>query len=401
MVNKVAKIDIRIFDEVIDRSNTGSIKWDQYYLKKIFGNEDLLPLWIADMDFRAPQPVIDALVERVKHGIFGYTGPEPEKYNMSVINWYKRRYDWIIDENWIVFSPGIVQACTYLIQRFTQPGDKVIIQEPVYYPFAALIRNNGRRIVSNQLDLVEGHYQMNYNDLEKIVKDPRVKTLILCSPHNPVGRVWSRKELTKLGDICLENDVLIISDEIHCDLVYSKYKHTILASISEELAQHSITCTAGSKTFNLAGFQHSNVIIPNERLRETFKVHMENNALTIPNAIGALALQVAYDEGEEWLDSLMQVLERNLNFLKDFFNDRLPKVSVIEPEGTYLVWLDFRQFKLGHKELEKKMLEEAKVALDSGYKFGSGGEGFERINIACPHSILKESLERIAKAFIT
>lgn len=223
--------------------------------------------------------------------------------------------------------------------------------------------------------------------------------LILCSPHNPVGRVWSKDELTKLGEICLENDILVISDEIHCDLIFPEYKHTVFASISEEFAQHSITCTAGSKTFNLAGFQHSNVIIPNERLRKTFKVQMENNALTSPNVFGALALQVAYDKGEEWLGSLIQVLERNLNFLKTFINNRLPKVSVIEPEGTYLIWLDFRAFGLDHKELEKKILEEAKLALDSGYKFGAGGEGFERINIACPFSILQESLERIAKVF--
>ena len=391
--------EIRIFDEVIDRSNTGSIKWDPFYLKKRFGKEDLLPLWVADMDFRAPQPVIDALVKRAKHGIFGYTGPDPSKYNNSVINWFKRRHNWSLNEDWLVFSPGIVQACTYLIQRFSQPGDKVIIQNPVYYPFASIIENNGRRIVSNQLDLVDCNYRMNYEDFEEKAKDPRTKMLILCSPHNPVGRVWLKDELTKLGDICLENDILVISDEIHCDLIFPEHKHTVFASISEDFAQHSITCTAGSKTFNLAGFQHSNVIIPNERLRKTFKGQMENNALTTPNVFGALALQVAYDKGEEWLGSLIQVLERNLNFLKTFINNRLPKVSVIEPEGTYLIWLDFRAFGLGHKELEKKILEEANLALDSGYKFGAGGEGFERINIAWPFSILQESLERIAKVF--
>jgi cystathionine beta-lyase len=240
---------------------------------------------------------------------------------------------------------------------------------------------------------------MNFDDLEEKGKDPRTKTLILCSPHNPVGRVWSKEELTKLGEICIENDILVISDEIHCDLVYPKYKHIVFASISDEFAQHSVTCTAGSKTFNLAGFQHSNVIISNDKLRDSFKVQMEANALTIPNAFGALALQVAYDEGEEWLNSLIKVLERNLDFLKNFINKNLPAVSVIEPEGTYLVWLDFQGVGLDHKELEKKMLEEAKLALDSGYKFGAGGEGFERINIACPLSILKESLERIAQAF--
>ncbi|MFX0170546.1 MAG: MalY/PatB family protein [Candidatus Hodarchaeota archaeon] len=349
--------------------------------------------------FSCPQPVIDALVERTKHGIFGYTGPDPLKYNNSVINWFKRRHDWDLNEDWLVFSPGIVQACTYLIQRFTQPRDKVIIQDPVYYPFAMTIKNNGRRIVSNQLVLNNGHYQMDFEDLEEKAKDSRTKALILCSPHNPVGRVWSKEELRKLGDICLENDILIISDEIHCDLIFPEYKHVVFASISEEFAQHSITCTAGSKTFNLAGFQHSNVIIPNESLRETFKSQMENNILINPNSFGALALQVAYDQGEEWLDSLIQVLRRNLKFLKSYISNNISKISVIEPEGTYLIWLDFREFGLGHKELERKILEEAKLALDSGYKFGVGGEGFERINIACSLSILKESLERLANAF--
>ena len=395
----MANINMSIFDEVIDRSNTGSIKWDPFYLKEIFGREDLLPLWVADMDFRTPQPVIDALVERVKHGIFGYTGPDPIKYNNSVINWFKRRHNWILHEDWLVYSPGIVQACTYLIQRFTNPGDKVIIQNPVYYPFASIINNNGRRVVSNQLILDKSYYKMNYDDLEEKAKDPRAKAIILCSPHNPVGRVWTKEELTRLGEICLENNILVISDEIHCDLVYPKHEHIVFASISEDFAQHSITCTAGSKTFNLAGFQHSNVIISNEELRKSFKVQMEANALTIPNAFGALALQVAYDEGEEWLNSLIQILERNLDFLKSFLNENLPTVSVIEPEGTYLVWLDFRELGLDHKELEKKMLDEAKLALDSGYKFGAGGEGFERVNIACPLTILEESLERISKAF--
>lgn len=389
-----------IFDEVIDRSNTGSIKWDPFYLKEIFGKEDLLPLWVADMDFRAPQAVIDALVERVKHGIFGYTGLDPVKYNKSVISWFRRRHNWTaLHEDWLVFSPGIVQACTYLIQRFTNPGDRVIIQEPVYYPFMSIIKNNGRRIVSNQLKMENAYYKMDFEDLREKAKDPRIKALILCSPHNPVGRVWTKEELTQVGKICLENDILVISDEIHCDLIYPKYKHVVFASISEEFAEHSVTCTAGSKTFNLAGFQHSNVIIPNKKLRETFKVQMEANALTIPNAFGALALQVAYDKGEEWLDSLIQILERNLAFLKSYISDNLPEISVIEPEGTYLVWLDFRGYGINHKELERKILEEAKLALDTGSKFGKGGEGFERINIACPLSILKECLDRIAQVF--
>ncbi|MHA1978815.1 MAG: MalY/PatB family protein [Candidatus Hodarchaeales archaeon] len=386
------------FDETIDRADTGSIKWDPSFLKDYFGYDDVLPLWVADMDFRTPQPVIDALAQRVKHGIFGYTFLTKEYYS-SVINWFKQRYNWEIHRDWLVFSPGIVPAATYLIQRFTQPGDKVIIQTPVYHPFTDLIENNGRIVVSNQLDLVNSKYRMNYDDLTEKVKDPRAKVLILCSPHNPVGRVWSKDELKRLGDICVENDVLIIADEIWSDLVYPGHKHTNFASISEDLAQQSITCTAGSKTFNLAGLQHSNVIIPNEKLRESFKVQMEKQFLIIPNSFGPVALQVAYDKGEEWLDSVLTVFERNLTFVKKFVQEKLPKVRIIVPEGTYLMWLDFRTYGLEPKELEKKMFEEAKVALDAGYKFGMGGEGFERLNIACPLSILKEGLERIARVF--
>lgn len=385
------------FDEIIDRSHTGSLKWDPASLKEQFGHEDLLPLWVADMDFRAPQPVIDALVERVQHGIFGYTFQS--NYKDSVINWFNRRHNWIINKNWFVFSPGIVPAVTYLVQRFTQPGDKVIIQTPVYHPFIDLIKHNGRRVVSNKLELLDSRYQMNYEDLEEQVKDPRTKVLILCSPHNPVGRVWSKDELVRLGNICIENDILIIADEIWCDLVYPRYKHTPFASISSQFAQQSITCTAGSKTFNLAGLQHSNILIPSEKLRENFKVQMEKLFLFIPNVFGSLALQVAYDKGEEWLDSVISVIDQNLTFLKAFVQEKLPNVSVIEPEGTYLVWLDFRSFRLDPMELQEKILTEAKVALEPGDKFGAGGEGFERINIACPLSILEEGLERIAKVF--
>ena len=384
------------FDEIIDRSHTGSIKWDPASLNQHFGHEDLLPLWVADMDFRAPQPVIDALVERVNHGIFGYTFQS--NYKDSVINWFNRRHNWSINKEWFVFSPGIVPAVTYLVQRFTQPGDHVIIQTPVYHPFIDLIEHNGRQVVSNQLSLNDSHYQMNYEDLEKQAKDPRAKMLILCSPHNPVGRVWSKDELVRLGNICIENDILIIADEIWCDLVYPRYQHTPFASISPEFAQSSIICTAGSKTFNLAGLQHSNILIPSEQLRENFKIQMEKVFLLTPNSFGSLALQVAYDKGEEWLDSVIGVIDQNLTFLKSFIKKKLPKVSVIEPEGTYLVWLDFRAFKLDPKELQEKILTEAKVALEPGDKFGAGGEGFERINIACPPTILEEALERLAKA---
>ncbi|MFW9853771.1 MAG: MalY/PatB family protein [Candidatus Thorarchaeota archaeon] len=386
------------FDEIIDRSGTGSVKWDPAFLKEHFGHEDLLPLWVADMDFRTPQTVIDALENRARHGIFGYTFPGSE-YSDSVINWFRRRHGWSINKKWIVFSPGVVPAVTYMVQRFTQPGDHVIIQHPVYHPFMHLIEHNGRQIVSNQLKMSGSRYQMDFEDLEEKAKDPRSKLFILCSPHNPVGRVWSKDELYRLGDICLENNLLVIADEIWCDLILPGHQHTPFASISEKFAQNSITCTSGSKTFNLAGLQNSNILIPNDRLREDFKIQMEKLFLFIPNSFGSIALQVAYETGEEWLNSVISVINRNLSILKSFVTNKLPKVSVIEPEGTYLVWLDFRLIGLNPKELQDKLLTEAKVALDSGDIFGTGGEGFLRINIACPRSILEEALERIANVF--
>jgi cystathionine beta-lyase len=385
------------FDEVIDRRDSDSIKWDSDFLKEYFKGEDLLPLWVADMDFRSPQPVIDALINRAAHGIYGYSYPGSSEYYTSVISWFKRRYNWILDKEWFVFTPGVVPACYYIIQRFSHPGDKIIIQDPVYYPFANGIKNNGRTVVSNQLNLENNYYTMDFEDLEKKAKDPLAKLLILCSPHNPVSRVWTKDELKQLGEICIENNVLIIADEIHCDLTFPPAKHTVFATISEEFAQNSITCTAGSKTFNLAGLHHSNIIISNKTLREELKAQMSINGYHSPNVFGAIALQTAYDQCEDWLEALMKYLQQNFDFLKKYFQENLPEVSVIEPEGTYLIWLDFRKFNLSPKDLQAKLID-AKVALDPGHIFGAGGEGFERINIACPRATLKEALDRIVKA---
>ncbi len=387
------------FDQVIDRRKTDSIKWNDEFLKEYFKGENLLPLWVADMDFRAPQPVIDALVARAKHGIFGYGTAGWPEYFESVISWFSRRYNWNIKKDWFVHAPGIVPACYYIIQRFSHPGDKIIIQNPVYYPFASGIISNGRIVASNDLKLENGRYTMDFEDLEKKVKDPLTKMIILCSPHNPVGRVWIKEELERLGEICFSNGVLIVSDEIHCDLTYPSIKHTIFASISEELAQNTITCTAGSKTFNLAGLHHSNVIISNSKLREEFKTQLRINGLMTPNIFGTHALQAAYSKCEDWLDALMVYLQKNLEFLKKFLRKNFPQVKIIEPEGTYLVWMDFRELNLSGKDLQSKLIE-AKVALDPGHIFGSGGEGFMRINIACPQSTLEESLNRIVRAFI-
>ena len=385
------------FDTVIDRINTDSIKWDSAFLKEYFKGEDLLPLWVADMDFQSPQPVIDALVKRAKHGIFGYCAESSEDYLNTVISWFNRRYGWSIEKVWIIYSPGVVPACNYIYQRFSQPGDKIIIQEPVYYPFARGITANGRIVESNQLQLENNYYTINFTELEKQLKDPLSKIFVLCSPHNPVGRVWKKEELKQIGDLCLENEVLVIADEIHCDLIYPGFKHIPFASLSNDFAQNSITTSSGTKTFNLAGLHYSNAIIPNEKLREDFKAQCTINAATIPNVFGGLALQVAYDQCEDWLEALIDYIVENFKYLQDYISDKLPDISIIPPEGTYLVWMDFRDYKLEGKKLQKKLIE-AKVALDSGYIFGAGGDGFERINIGCPRETLQEALVRISNA---
>ena len=383
------------FDKVIDRSETQSAKWDYF-------EKDLLPLWVADMDFRVPQPIINAIIDRAKHGIFGYSYFHSAYFD-SVLDWFKRRYDWEIKKEWLAFTPGVIPAINLAIQSFSNPGDKIIIQDPVYYPFFGAIQNNGRKSLSNPLNLINGRYQMNFDDLRQKVKDPRAKILILCSPHNPVGRVWTREELMQIGEICIENEILIISDEIHCDLIYPGNKHTNFASISNNYALNSITCTSLSKTFNLAGLQLSNIIIPNKKLRQAFTNTIESVFIPeefgyLPNDLSLVAFTAAYQDCDEWLNSLLKYLQKNLEFLILFLKNNIPQIDVIEPEGTYLVWLDFRKLGIDSDKLEKFLFENAKVALDDGFKFGGGGEGFQRINIACPKSILEEALERIHNA---
>ena len=385
------------FDTLTDRSNTNSIKWEPSVLKRMFGREDLLPLWVADMDFKCPQPVIEALTERARHGIFGYSEPS-EDYYEAIIDWNRRRNNWNISKEWFVYTPGVVPAVNYLIHTFSRPGDKVIIQNPVYYPFANSIRKNGRQLVDNPLVLEGSSYRMDFEDLEGKAKDPLAKILILCSPHNPVGRVWTREELTRLGEICIENDVLVISDEIHSDLILKGHTHTPFAVISEDFAENSVVCTAPSKTFNLAGLQLSNIFIPNIKLRREFRQTMERLSLTRPNTFAITAATAAYREGEEWLEQLLEYLKGTVSWVRDFIEKELPGVSLIEPEGTYLAWLDFRALEPNPKALEKLMLEKAKIALDEGYIFGRGGEGFERINLACPRSLVEKAFKAIRAA---
>jgi cysteine-S-conjugate beta-lyase len=384
------------FDRVIDRTGTGSIKWD--LADVIFGGTDLLPLWVADMDFESPPEVTAALVARAQHGIFGYSTPKTGYYQ-SLTGWFRKRHSWDLKYEWLYFAPGVVPAINLVIQTYTEPGDRIIIQKPVYYPFMLAIMSNGREILNNPLKQVNGGYRIDFDDLERKAKDPAAKLMILCSPHNPVGRVWTRDELNRVGEICCAHDVLILSDEIHCDLTYINHRHIPFGSISNTFLMNSITCISPSKTFNLAGLQTAGLVIANPELGRKYKHTIDCLGLLGPNLFGAEALTAAYEHGEPWLDAVMEYVSDNLSYLKDFISKHIPRIAVIEPEGTYLVWLDFRALSLDNKSLKQLMLDKARVALDDGFIFGSPeGDGFMRINIACPRATLAKALQRIEQA---
>ena len=387
------------FDKIIDRTNTHSVKWDKILLKEFFGTADVLPLWVADMDFQCPQPVIEAVKKKAEEGIYGYSWHKTPEYFNAISGWMKRRHNWDIDNEWIVFSPGIVPAINVIIRTFTIPGDKIIVQSPVYYPFFSTITNNGRQVVNNQLKYENKHYTFDFEDFEEKAKDSLTKIFLLCSPHNPVGRVWTKQELTKLGEICLENDVLVVSDEIHNDLILKGYNHTIFSDIKEEFKDISIVGVAPSKTFNIAGLKNSSIVISNERIRERFSNAISGQySLGFPNVFSIVATIAAYNEGDEWLDQVMEYIEENFIFLKGFLEEYLPDVEMVNPEGTYLAWLDFNTLRMSDDDRKDFLLKKAKVALDNGAMFGKGGEGFERINVACPRTILEECMNWIYKA---
>ncbi|SDE36719.1 MalY/PatB family protein [Sporomusa acidovorans] len=382
------------FDQPVNRLNTASLKWDGAYVFLGEQAKGALPMWVADMDFRSPQEVIDELKKRVEHGIFGYPMCTQSYYD-AVIGWMKRRFNWTIKQENIHYAPGIIPALNYLVQVFTEEGDCIAIQSPVYYPFTNSIVNNNRRVVLNCLKFEDGRYTMDYEDLEQKLSTNKVKLLILCSPHNPVGRVWSKEELTKLGEICFKHGVLVVSDEIHADLTLKGVRNTAFASISEEFAQNAIVCTAASKTFNLAGLQTANIIIPNKELGLKYNNYMKKLHLLKPNIFGQMATEVAYNYGAEWLEQLKDYLQGNLEYLTSYIDSNINKIKVIKPEGTYLVWLDCRELNMKGEELKAFMLQNAKVALDDGYLFGPGGEYFTRMNIGCNRKTLKEALMRI------
>jgi len=382
------------FDAVIDRRNTGSLKWD--YPERALGHKDVIPMWVADMDFPAPRQVIDAIRARAEHGAYGYP-LTPPSYWAAIQSWMKTRHNWEVKKEWLSKSPGVVPALSLCVTAFTHPGDKIVVQTPVYYPFFAAIKHNGRRIVRNPLRTENGRWVMDFDDLERKI-DPRTRLLILCSPHNPVGRVWRREELNRLAEICAARDVLIVADEIHADLVYTGYKHFPLASLSEEVAKRTITLTAPSKTFNTAGLTTSVVISSNPRLLNLFNTEAANAGLTMGNIFGIVALEAAYAHGAEWLDQLLPYLEENVNAAQRFFEARVPRIKFTRPEGTYLALLDCRGLGLEQKALNDFFLRKAGVYFDEGTLFGDELAGFERINLAAPRAVLVQALERIEAA---
>lgn len=383
------------FDSIIERKNTDSIKYD--FSSQRGMPDGLLPLWVADMDFKAPPCVVDALVEKSRHGIFGYS-ESGDEYFEAVRNWFAGNFGWSPKRGWLVKTPGIVYAICTAIKSLTQEGDAVLIQQPVYYPFMESILSNRRKLVVNQLVYSQGQYGIDFEDFENQIIRHGVKLFILCSPHNPVGRVWTKEELLKLGNICHRYGVVVVSDEIHADFTFPGHAHTVFASLNPVFEDLCITCTAPSKTFNLAGLQISNIFIKNAQIRNAFREETRRSGYSQLNIMGMVACRAAYEQGGDWLNELRAYLSQNLAFLRSFLAQRLPLIRLVEPQGTYLVWLDCKALGLGDADLNRLIVHKAGLWLDGGTMFGAGGEGFQRINIACPRSVLEKALIQLEKA---
>ncbi len=375
------------FDEIIPRRNTNSYKWDSA------ADADVLPLWVADMDFRTAAPIVEALQRRVAHGIFGYTRV-PDAYYDAVTDWFARRHGWTIRRDWMIYTSGVVPALSAVIKALTVPGDKVLVQTPVYNCFFSSIRNNGCGMVSSPLTYEDRTYRMDFEDLERKAADERVKVMLLCNPHNPAGRVWTREELTRLGDICLRHGVTVVSDEIHCELVYPGHTYTPFAYLSEEFRQHSVTCVSPSKSFNMAGLQIATIVAADDDMRRRIDKAININEVCDVNPFGVLATIAAYNEGEEWLTQLLAYLHANYRYMQAYCEEYLPDFPLTRLEGTYLVWMDTRALHQPSEELEHRLTQEARLWLNAGTMYGAEGEGFMRWNIACPKSVLHEGLER-------
>ena len=384
------------FDKITDRTHTNAIKYD--LAKRRNKPEDALSLWVADMDFPTAPCVQKAVAEKAAHGIFGYSRPDERYYN-ALKKWFAERHNYKIQEEWVVNTPGVCFALASAVRAFTKEGESVLVQKPVYYPFFNTIKALNRKVVNSPLVLKNGHYEINFEDFEAKIVAENVKMFILCSPHNPGGRVWKKQELQRISEICLKHSVLVVSDEIHSDIVFEGSRHTVYGSISEAAAENSIICTAPSKSFNLAGLQFSNIIIPNAKLRIAFQREVDRTGYDEPSLMGIVAATAAYSEGGEWFDAARDYIWKNIQFASNYIEENCPKIKVVIPEGTYLLWLDFSAFGLSDEEINERILNRAKVWLDNGKMFGDEGKFFQRINCATPRKILAEALERICAQF--
>lgn len=383
------------FDEIIPREDTNCMKYDAR--EWIFKTSDVLPLWVADTDFRTPDFIVNVIKKRAEHEIFGYTF-KPNSYYEAIAGWMHRQHNWKIKREWISFSPGVVAGITVAIETFSKPGDEIIVQPPVYFPFFECVKGAKRKLVENPLQLKNGRYTFDFDDLKSKISE-KTKLLLLCNPQNPGGMVWTKEELEELSHLCAEKGVLVISDEIHSDLVFKEHVHIPFASLSEEAAKNCVVCMAPSKTFNVAGLASSLVIIPDKTKHARYERVLNVGHLGMGNIFGSVALEAAYNHGDAWLRQLLDYLWGNYLFLEKFIGENLPKVKVMKPEATYLIWLDFREYGMNDEELMKFTVEKAKVGLNNGARFGTGGDGWLRLNIGCPRSVLKEGLERLNKAF--
>lgn len=383
------------FDTVIDRRHTNCLKYD--FAKRRGMPENVQPFWVADMDFQISSYIQEAIIKQVEHGIFGYSEVQ-EEYFSVVQAWMKKHYDWKVDIKWLIKTPGIVFALAMAVKAFTEEGDGILIQQPIYYPFSEVIEDNGRKIVNSTLVLDEnGRYQIDFKDFEEKIIQEKIKLFFLCNPHNPGGRVWTKEELKKIGDVCYKHHVIVVSDEIHADFVWNG-KHQVFANLKEEYREMTITCTSPTKTFNIAGLQISNIFIANPKIKHLFRKQVDAAGYSQLNAVGLAACEAAYRDGEEWYTAVYGYIKKNIAYTKEYLLEYIPEVRMMEPDGTYLVWMDFRGLNLSNQELEDLIVKKAGLWLDSGAIFGEAGQGYQRINVACPRVTLTEGLEKLRKA---
>lgn len=384
------------FDQIIDRRNTNSVKIDA--LKEVFGADDLIPLWVADMEFLSPPEITDALKKRVEHGIFGYYTPD-DAYFKSIINWLEKRHSWTVDKQDVIFVPGVVKGFAFAIDAFTNVGDKIIIQPPVYPPFKTTSEGLNRKIVNNPLIYDNGQYSMDFDNLREVAKTG-CKMLILCNPQNPSGRIWSKDELSELAEICFDNQILVVSDEIHSDLVLPGNEHIPFATVSNKAAQNNITLMAPSKTFNIAGIVSSFAVVENEEIRKKYFNYLNARQLGDGTIFGYIAAEYAYEYGEEWLNQALEYIQENIDFVDDYLQKNIPQIKAVKPDASFLIWLDCRALNLSQPELEKLFIQKAKLALNSGTMFGKEGKGFMRLNVGCPRITLEKALDNLKKAVV-